>query len=82
MRIKLLFVILQKLRLMFLISYLYENVVRKIISTLEPFHITCEFDKPLLDIIIDSEWVRHQVLCQNYSNELCPTEVNITYKQQ
>jgi len=41
--------------LKFLIAYLYENVVRKIISTAEPFHITFEFDKPLLDIIIDSE---------------------------
>jgi len=53
---------------MFFISYLYENVVRKIISTVV-FHITFEFDKPLLDIIIDSERVRHQVLYQNHYNE-------------
>jgi hypothetical protein len=66
---KLQLVILQNIWLKFLISYLYENVVRKIINTTETFHITFEFDKPLLNKIIDSEWVRHQVLCQYCCNE-------------
>jgi hypothetical protein len=29
--------------------------LEKIINTAEPFHITFEFDKTLLDVIIDSE---------------------------
>lgn len=68
-RMKPFFVLLQKLRLIFLISCLYKNVVRKTISTAEPFKINFEFDTSLLNKIINSEWVRHQILCQYCCNE-------------